>query len=803
MNNELIALIGNGPSAANGMKILEQRGEPFLQARMNFFFLENEPRYGTHVDWYFWAVDRKELHDHLRSILRENRYTIGTFMSGAPAEKLNYTNGPVLGDPFFEEENFKQHWQIIAARPALARMMMSRPLPTCGLQALATLAIMGYRRFEMIGMDFYQSSSSRYAYSIPDNLAEKLGAKHTTPGYEAGAHGLKEDLDFFRAILTEFPDLELNYYGECQEVHDIIADVQENRLLWSEAKAEAIESEGVPSAAAAGEAGDIHAQIEALRNELVEAQIEARTARRQLEILRQDTSSRLNKAERQASEAKSAAKAGMGLLNVIANDGMPFSNVVWLVHEMSSMAGVYRPLEAYADYCASETNLRPHIVNLSQLGQPSVRTMAEFVTTKPHVLVVNSIACFHQPGAYAMIDRADKVAIYLHETAWTISRYAEVEPEAYELFKKVVKDATVLCVSPAQADYVQKTFKPRKVELVWNTVNAMLDRQKRKAHAITSGALHRDLKVDHLRIGMIGSFQSRKGTKLFTDVARIFKQAHPQSRFEWVGKRHEGNVEFDWIKFWGPKPPHETQRLLEEFDLVFIPSRDDPQPLVALEAASRGKHMVCFKDIGTAEWLADVPGCAVFSDYTPEAAIEAIMKALSSSIDRKALDEILSERFDVDAFATNLNEAISPLLAEIDNAVDVKDTGKPRRQAFLIGEIETVASTDATVAWDKLALHLNRIQRDNGDVGSYFQLARKLMAHDAGLARKVAFASIARNPAKPSAKRELARFLFECFDDKDLALDLAIAAREQNPTSQAAIELVDRIELAVEGSDHN
>ena len=73
MKDELVALVGNGPSAARGWEILDARGEPYLQARMNFFFLEPQPRFGTHVDFYFWAVDRKEMHDHLRAYLRDGR----------------------------------------------------------------------------------------------------------------------------------------------------------------------------------------------------------------------------------------------------------------------------------------------------------------------------------------------------------------------------------------------------------------------------------------------------------------------------------------------------------------------------------------------------------------------------------------------------------------------------------------------------------------------------------------------------------------------------------------------------------
>jgi len=204
-----IVIVGNGPSSKDNAEYFKDIKENFEVARMNFFFLEEKLNYGRNVDYYFWAVNRKPLHDGLRKVVETGIYRFDTFFSCVPLSRMDYTRGKVRNAPFFPEDKIFDHWRMIGQSDPLGRRMMSRPLPTLGVQALAAFAAMGAKRAYLFGLDFYQSADTRYAFDVPKDLANKLGDTHTTPGYEAGAHSLEADLEFLQTIIKEFPDLEI------------------------------------------------------------------------------------------------------------------------------------------------------------------------------------------------------------------------------------------------------------------------------------------------------------------------------------------------------------------------------------------------------------------------------------------------------------------------------------------------------------------------------------------------------------------------------------------------------------------
>ena len=212
---ENVVIIGNGPSSSDLAPIIDTIPDPKIIVRMNFFFLEDGTPYGKDVDHYFWAVNRERLHDELRRIVFDEEYRIHNFHCPVPPDLLDYKSGKVIEDPFWNpKDGLNDHWEAIAdANPRLGRVFMSRPLPTAGTQALAYFACKGYRKFHLFGMDFYQSADKRYSYDIPADIAADLGAKHTKPGYEAGAHSLDWDLNFLRSILSEYPEIDISYNG--------------------------------------------------------------------------------------------------------------------------------------------------------------------------------------------------------------------------------------------------------------------------------------------------------------------------------------------------------------------------------------------------------------------------------------------------------------------------------------------------------------------------------------------------------------------------------------------------------------
>lgn len=202
-----VLLACNGPSF-QGMAI-PNNIDDYIIARMNFFFLEDRPFAGGRVDEYFWSVNNPELHSRLSIVIGSGEYSIDALNCPVPPSQFDFKDGASPAVQQLSHRPVRDHWRLIATQPALARRMMTRPMPTTGLQALGAMACAGHRRFAIAGMDFYSTAGdSRYAYRIPEDLLLSLDPKDVTPGYEKGAHSLRSDLLFLDAVIEAFPDIE-------------------------------------------------------------------------------------------------------------------------------------------------------------------------------------------------------------------------------------------------------------------------------------------------------------------------------------------------------------------------------------------------------------------------------------------------------------------------------------------------------------------------------------------------------------------------------------------------------------------
>jgi glycosyltransferase involved in cell wall biosynthesis len=125
-----------------------------------------------------------------------------------------------------------------------------------------------------------------------------------------------------------------------------------------------------------------------------------------------------------------------------------------------------------------------------------------------------------------------------------------------------------------------------------------------------------------LVVGGIAVLYPRKGADVFVQVARQVIQQQPNAYFVWVG----GNIESPEYKaiqrdlrllgiekqvlFVGGQ--RDLRGYYELFDVFLLPSREDPFPLVCLEAALAGKPLICFdKAGGMPEFVRDDAGAVV------------------------------------------------------------------------------------------------------------------------------------------------------------------------------------------------
>lgn len=159
--------------------------------------------------------------------------------------------------------------------------------------------------------------------------------------------------------------------------------------------------------------------------------------------------------------------------------------------------------------------------------------------------------------------------------------------------------------------------------------------------------ISKNLKAEHnipenaLVVGMVGSFNWRKGVDLFIETA--LKMQAKNIYFVWVGasnkeqlidqfnydlkqKKQSANLIFippckDYLKFYNL------------FDVFFLSSREDPYPMVVVEASSFGIPIICFENTGgAAEFIDDITGFVV-----PYADTQAVANHLETYNTQKAL----------------------------------------------------------------------------------------------------------------------------------------------------------------------
>lgn len=117
-----------------------------------------------------------------------------------------------------------------------------------------------------------------------------------------------------------------------------------------------------------------------------------------------------------------------------------------------------------------------------------------------------------------------------------------------------------------------------------------------------------------------GTASLRKGADLFCEVAaRLRAEGHDTARFVWIGGPGDADMASvirrlgleDMVEVVGEVA--DPASLFDQASLLLLPSREDPYPLVCLEAAERGVPTVCFdrRAGGIAAFVEDDAGVVV------------------------------------------------------------------------------------------------------------------------------------------------------------------------------------------------
>ena len=113
-----------------------------------------------------------------------------------------------------------------------------------------------------------------------------------------------------------------------------------------------------------------------------------------------------------------------------------------------------------------------------------------------------------------------------------------------------------------------------------------------------------------LKICGVGVASYRKGTDLFLSVAAQVVQKKSNIYFTWIGGFSDNSAENSYrsmvdlssgrpsVYFTGVLSPDVVKNIYSKYDVLFLTSREDPYPLVVLEAAANKIPSIIFKDTG-------------------------------------------------------------------------------------------------------------------------------------------------------------------------------------------------------------
>lgn len=222
------------------------------------------------------------------------------------------------------------------------------------------------------------------------------------------------------------------------------------------------------------------------------------------------------------------------------------------------------------------------------------------------LIYLNTIACLDIAPLFKANFKCP-VICHIHENEFTINNhYPEFVAE-----KNLLAIDRFIAVSKNTQTSFSTTYgvNTDKINLIYEFV----DLNKMKTPSIPKEKVKHQLGLtNEFIVGGSGLTTWRKGIDLFLRLAIEVNKLRPNNNIKlmWVGFiTNEFNSQYtyevrrlgikDKIIFTGSVPT--PQNYFQVFDVFALTSREDPFPLVAIEAASLGKPILCFKEAGGIE----------------------------------------------------------------------------------------------------------------------------------------------------------------------------------------------------------
>lgn len=290
------------------------------------------------------------------------------------------------------------------------------------------------------------------------------------------------------------------------------------------------------------------------------------------------------------------------------------------------------------------------------------------------VLYLNSMSS--AVALRALPELPPTVITHVHELDSALAHWIEPEDRAAMLERSDTFVAAAGCVERALVETYGVV--PSRVHRCYEFVDPPAPDPERVAAA----RAELGLAPGELVVGAAGTADWRKGTDLFLQLAARVRRDAPDLpvRFVWVGRTldhhqdgHEADLALadlgDRVTFTGEVPDPESY--MRHLDVFCLTSREDPYPLVCLEAALLGVPVVTFDNGGMAELAiadgADDPLLTAVPYLDVEAMAAAVIDLLRAPDDARRsgarLGAWVAERHVSEVGAAELASVIDAALA--------------------------------------------------------------------------------------------------------------------------------------------
>jgi len=173
----------------------------------------------------------------------------------------------------------------------------------------------------------------------------------------------------------------------------------------------------------------------------------------------------------------------------------------------------------------------------------------------------------------------------------------------------------------------------------------------------------------------LGSFEPRKGQDILAEaISKLDNETRARCRFKMAGRvldeqfyfELKGSIAgFPEVELIDALDHSDALRLLNETDVLVLPSRDETMPIAILEAMGLGKAVISADVGGVSEWLCDGMNGLLVAKENPEALAEALANCANKP---ELLEQLKSagartfeRHFTLDRFASRFAELLVSL----------------------------------------------------------------------------------------------------------------------------------------------